>query len=96
MIHTLEKMMTEQGDKLSASDREPLDQAIKKVRESISTGDVAAIKAATSELEQAAQAFRSTLGAKPAGGAEAASVPRRPETMTRSMQNSKSRINRLD
>nr|MCU0721756.1 molecular chaperone DnaK [Pirellula sp.] len=73
MIHTLEKMMSEQGEKLSASDREPLDQAIKKVRESITTGEVAAIKAATSELEQAAQAFRSTLGAQPAGGGEAAS-----------------------
>ena len=73
MIHTLEKMISEQGDKLSASDREPLDQAIKKVRESITTGDVTAIKAATSELEQAAQAFRSTLGAQPAGGGDAAS-----------------------
>ncbi|XZE20547.1 molecular chaperone DnaK [Pirellulaceae bacterium SH449] len=74
MIHTLEKMMTEQGDKLSASDREPLDLAIKKVREAIATGDVVAIKAATSELEQAAQAFRSTLGAQPAGAADAAST----------------------
>jgi molecular chaperone DnaK len=73
MIHTLEKMMSEQGEKLSASDREPLDQAIKKVRESIATGDVTAIKAATAELEQAAQAFRSTLGAQPAGGTDAAS-----------------------
>ncbi|MFN8740766.1 MAG: molecular chaperone DnaK [Pirellula sp.] len=73
MIHTLEKMMSEQGDKLTASDREPLDQAIKKVRESITTGEVAAIKAATSELEQAAQAFRSTLGAQPAGGGETSS-----------------------
>jgi molecular chaperone DnaK len=73
MIHTLEKMMSEQGEKLSASDREPLDQAIKKVRESIATGDVSAIKAATAELEQAAQAFRSTLGAQPTGGTDAAS-----------------------
>jgi molecular chaperone DnaK len=73
MIHTLEKMMSEQGEKLTASDREPLDQAIKKVREAITTGEVAAIKAATSELEQAAQAFRSTLGAQPAGGGETSS-----------------------
>jgi len=72
MIHTLEKMITEQGEKLTASDREPLDLAIKKVRDSIATGDVTAIKAATSELEQAAQAFRSTLGAQPASGGDAA------------------------
>jgi molecular chaperone DnaK len=73
MIHTLEKMMKDQGDKLSASDREPLDVAIKKVREAISAADVTAIKSATAELEQSAQAFRAAVGsqtASPAPGAE--------------------------
>lgn len=65
MIHTLEKMMKDQGDKLSSSDREPLDQAIKKVREAIGTGDATAIKSATAELEQSAQAFRSAVGSQP-------------------------------
>jgi molecular chaperone DnaK len=74
MIHTLEKMMKDQGDKLSASDREPLDVAIKKVREAISATDVTAIKSATAELEQSAQAFRAAVGsqtASPAPGDEA-------------------------
>ncbi len=73
-IHGLEKAMKEQGEKLSAADREPLEQAIKKARDAILTNDSAAIKAATMELDQSAQAFRSTLGAQaepaPAGEPE--------------------------
>lgn len=64
-IHGLEKAMKEQGDKLSASDREPLEQAIKKTRDAIATGETAAIKTATNELEQSAQAFRSTWASQP-------------------------------
>ena len=63
-IHGLEKAIKEQGDKLSDSDREPLELAIKKARDAIVTNDAAAIKAATMELDQSAQAFRSTLGAQ--------------------------------
>ncbi len=73
-IHGLEKAIKEQGEKLSPSDREPLEQAIKKARDAILTNDSAAIKAATMELDQSAQAFRSTLGAQsepaPAGEPE--------------------------
>ena len=73
-IYGLEKAIKEQGDKLSESDREPLEQAIKKARDAIASNDAAAIKAATTELDQSAQAFRSTLGAQsgptPAGEPE--------------------------
>jgi molecular chaperone DnaK len=78
-IHGLEKAMKDQGESLSASDREPLELAIKKARDAIATNDAAAIKAATMELEQSAQAFRSTLGPQastagaPAGDAKPAS-----------------------
>ncbi|MCU0709139.1 MAG: Hsp70 family protein, partial [Pirellula sp.] len=64
-IHGLEKAIKDQGDKLSASDREPLDSAIKKVREALGTNETESIKSATSELEQAAQAFRSTFASQP-------------------------------
>jgi molecular chaperone DnaK len=76
-IHGLEKAINEQGESLSASDREPLELAIKKARDAVATDDAAAIKAATMELEQSAQAFRSTLGPQsgPAAGAESASKP---------------------
>ncbi len=63
-IHGLEKAIKDQGEKLSDSDREPLEQSIKKARDAILANDAAAIKAATMELDQSAQAFRSTLGAQ--------------------------------
>jgi len=76
-IHGLEKAIKEQGEKLSESDREPLEQAIKKARDAITTNDAAAIKAATMELDQSAQAFRSTLGAQsgPSPAGEPAKSP---------------------
>lgn len=64
-IHALEKAIAEQGDKLSASDREPLEAAIKKVKDSLGSGDAEAIKLATSELEQTANAFRSAFTSQP-------------------------------
>ncbi|MFO0012398.1 MAG: molecular chaperone DnaK [Planctomycetota bacterium] len=65
IVYSLEKAMKEQAEKLSPSDREPLESAIKKVRDAIGTGDVDAIKSATSELEQTAQAFRSSVPQQP-------------------------------
>ncbi len=64
-IHALEKAISEQGDKLSASDREPLEAAIKKVKDSLGSNDSEAIKLATSELEQTANAFRSAFTSQP-------------------------------
>lgn len=64
-IHALEKAISEQGDKLSASDREPLEAAIKKVKDSLGSNDAEAIKLATSELEQTANAFRSAFTSQP-------------------------------
>lgn len=77
-IYGLEKAIKDQGEKLSASDREPLEMAIKKARESIATNDAAAIKSATMELEQSAQAFRSTLGPQ-AGPTPTAEKPAKAE-----------------
>lgn len=87
MIHTLEKMMNEQGEKLSASDREPLQAAIKKVRDAITTNETAAIKSATAELEQSAQAFRAAVECRPP--VLHRRVKRRIRTTMRSTPNSK-------
>ena len=91
-IHGLEKAIKDQGEKLSDSDREPLEQSIKKARDAILTNDAAAIKAATTELDQSAQAFRSTLGAQsepaPAGEPE-----KSPSDETQSTPSSKSKSN---
>jgi molecular chaperone DnaK len=77
-IYGLEKAIKDQGEKLSSSDREPLEMAIKKARESIASNDAAMIKSATMELEQSAQAFRSTLGPQ-AGTAPAGEKPAKAE-----------------
>jgi molecular chaperone DnaK len=72
LIYQLEKTMKDQGDKLSETDKTPMDAAIKKVRDAIGTGDAELIKSATSELEQASTAFQKTLyeraGTASAGG----------------------------
>ena len=77
LTYELEKQMKENEEKLSDSDREPLNTAIGKVRKASESGDTEAIKSATNELEQAAQAFSKVLyekagsGASPAGAAAA-------------------------
>jgi len=61
LCYQLEKMMKEHADKLTDADREPLKRAIEKVREKAKGDDLAAIKAALSELEQTSHAFSKSL-----------------------------------
>ena len=75
MCFQLEKLMKEHADKLTESDKAPLEAAIKKAREAAQGSDVQAIKSAVSELEQASHAFSKTLyesGAKAQAAAGAA------------------------
>ncbi len=79
LIYQLEKQMKENADKLTDNDRGPLNNAIEKLRKAADgSSDVNEIRNATSELEQAAQAFSKVLyekassaqaGASPAAGA---------------------------
>ena len=82
MCYQLEKLMKEHADKIGDADKEPLQKAIEKVRSVAKSDDVAAIKSAVSDLEQASHAFSKMLyekqtagghagpagGGKPAGG----------------------------
>ena len=61
MCFQLEKMMSENDDKLQDSDKAPLEAAISKAREVAKEDDVQAIKSAINELEQASHAFSKTL-----------------------------------
>lgn len=72
LTYELEKQMKENEEKLSDSDREPLNTAIEKVRKASETGDTESIKSATNELEQAAQAFSKVLYEKAGSGASPA------------------------
>ena len=82
-IYQLEKQMTEHADKLSDSDKEPMNKAIEKVKQAAEGDDTDAIKQASDELDAAAQAFSKVLYEKteaagaagaPEAGAEAAAA----------------------
>ncbi len=75
MCFQLEKLIKENSDKLSDADKQPLEKAIEKTRAAAKESDVAALKSAISELEQASHAFSKMLyesGA--AAGADAQSA----------------------
>ena len=61
MCYQMEKTISENGDKLSDSDKEPLEAAIAKVREVSKDEDVDAIKSAVKELEQASHALSKVM-----------------------------------
>ncbi|PQO45733.1 molecular chaperone DnaK [Blastopirellula marina] len=75
MCFQLEKLIKENGEKLSDGDKEPLEKSIEKTREAAKGEDVDAIKSAISELEAAShavsKALYETTGAAGAEGAEA-------------------------
>ncbi len=69
MCYQLEKLIKEQGDKLKDSDKAPLERSIAKVREKAQESDIAALKSAIDELEQASHAFSKTIYEKTEAGA---------------------------
>lgn len=70
----LEKQIADNADKLSDDDKQPMEAAIEKTRETAKSDDAAAIKSAVSDLEQAAHAFSKTLYEKAGVDAEAAAA----------------------
>ena len=61
MCYQMEKTITDNEEKLSDSDKEPLQAAIEKAREAGKGEDVDAIKSAVKELEQASHAVSKSL-----------------------------------
>ena len=61
MCFQVEKLMKEHADKLKPTDREPLEKAVQRTRDAAKGNDLAAIKSAIDELEQASHAFSKTL-----------------------------------
>lgn len=70
LVYQLEKTMKENDDKLTDSDKEPMQKAIAKVNEATKTDDLAAIRSASDELEAASQAFSKVLYEKVGAGAQ--------------------------
>lgn len=80
LVYQLEKQMADNADKLTDDDRAPLNAAIEKVKQASEGEDTEAITSATSELEQAAQAFGKVLYEKAGdAGAEAGEGAPAPE-----------------
>lgn len=76
LIYQLEKQIADNDDKLSDDDKAPMNASIDKVKKAVETEDAEAIKTATSELEQAAQAFGKVLYEKAgAAGGDAGASP---------------------
>ncbi len=61
LCYHVEKLIKENESKLTEADRAPLEKAVEKARTAAKGEDVAAIKSAVSELEQASHAFSKTL-----------------------------------
>ncbi len=61
MTYQCEKLMTENADKLTDADKDPMNKSIEKVKSAAAGTDTAAIKQATEELNAASQAFSKVL-----------------------------------
>jgi molecular chaperone DnaK len=77
-IHQIEKMFAEAGEKITDANKAPINAAIAKVREAIDRKDLAAVKSATAELEQATSAMAQHLYSQagtPGAGPQAGPTP---------------------
>jgi molecular chaperone DnaK len=76
MIYQLEKMLKENGDKISAGAKETLEGAIKSAKEKLDSQDAAVVKAALEELTKASHKMADELyKSGQAPGAEAGAAP---------------------
>ena len=75
LIHSTEKTLKENGDKISSSDKSNIEEAVKTLKTTLEAGDVAAIKEKTDALMQASlklgEAMYKAQGAQGAAGGEA-------------------------
>ncbi|MCL6095473.1 MAG: molecular chaperone DnaK [Actinobacteria bacterium] len=73
LVYQTEKLLREQGDKLSGSEKEDVEHALSKLKEALAGSDVEAIKQATDALMRASQNFTQRLYEQAASQASAAS-----------------------
>ncbi len=78
LVYTTEKTLSENKEKLSAAEIEPVEQALAAAKKALEGGDSAAIDAAASELTKAAHKLAEALYQK-AGPAPGAAAPGEPE-----------------
>src|SRR5437763_182544 len=74
-VYQLEKLLRENGEKIKDADKAPIQAAIEKVKQATGGEDVAALRRAISDLDQAAHAMSQHLYSQPppageSGGSE--------------------------
>jgi molecular chaperone DnaK len=79
LSYETEKLSKEHGDKLGASDKTAIDMAVKKARDVAKGTDVAAMKAAFDELQQATHALSKAMYEKSAAAGGAPGTASGPE-----------------
>jgi len=72
LVYQTEKLLREQGEKLSGSEKEEVEQALSKLKETLAGSDVEAIKQATDALMRASQSFTQRLYEQAASQASSA------------------------
>src|SRR5436305_961644 len=68
-VYQLEKLLRENGEKIKDTDKAPIQSAIEKVKQTQAGEDVAALRRAIGDLDQAAHAMSQHLYAQPGAGA---------------------------
>jgi molecular chaperone DnaK len=83
MVYQMEKMLTEQGEKVSAEDRSNIESGISSLREALKGDDARAIERAMKSLEasshKVAEQMYKSAGAAPGGGQAAPGEAPRPQ-----------------
>jgi molecular chaperone DnaK len=72
MIHSAERAMKDLGDKVTEADKGPINAAVAKVRSAVGGSDVAAIRTAMGELEQALHAMSAHVQQRAGAAGDAA------------------------
>ena len=72
MIHTTEKTLKENGDKISVADKSQIEEAIKSLKSAMEADDVANIKERTDALMQASMKLGEAMYKQQAEAAQAA------------------------
>jgi molecular chaperone DnaK len=75
LVWTVEKELREHGDKLSESDKAPINAAVSKVKEAVSRNEVSAIRQAISDLNAAFQAMAQHMHRQAPGGGPGSAGP---------------------
>jgi molecular chaperone DnaK len=74
LIYTTEKSLKEYGDKIDASEKQNIEDAIAKAKKAMETDDVGAIKSAQEDLTRSSHKLAEAMYAKASKGAEAAAT----------------------